>query len=271
MAMSVPIRRSPLRTIYLSVLIAAYYCISIEGFAAVQQHKPIANHLTRGFYHTGNPIISTSGPRRRHGVATPLHVIQLPHFECATAAVMAGLGDLLAQMQSHKKEPKKLLVFDLKRTFQFMIKGFGEGFLWTLWYRWADRACFVVTHALTGDMMTTSPLTRKCVGTLVAVVMDLCLACPFIYAFWDIPFPALLRGTPWRKIPKLIRDKLGEMLLASVKVWTPVNIVIYNVPVHYRSYFMSVADVFWQAIVSSITTAAVDEANKEEPDAVTQT
>jgi Mpv17 / PMP22 family len=201
--------------------------------------------------------VTTTGERR---LKTSLHL--LPTTECATAAVMAGFGDLLAQMQSHKKEPKKLLVFDFARTFQFMIKGFGEGLLWTIWYRWADYSCVAVTQMLMGEM--TSPLTRKCVGTLVAVVMDLCLACPFIYAFWDIPFPALLRGQPLRQIPKLIHDKLGEMLLASVKVWTPVNVVIYNVPVHYRSYFMSVADVFWQAIVSSITSAPVADTRRLE-------
>ena len=70
--------------------------------------------------------------------------------------------------------------------------------------------------------------------------------------------PALMRGTPLTKIPHQIRSKIGEMLIASVMVWTPVNIVIYNLPVQYRVYVMSFTDVFWQSIVSGIvsTTAA---------------
>jgi len=178
----------------------------------------------------------------------------LPHYECATAAVMAGFGDVLAQVQTQRTtNPKEKFVLDKKRTFQFMLKGFGEGFLWTFWYRNAEQWTFAITRSLLGGQVV-SHLVRTLVGTFVSLLLDLMLACPFIYGLWDIPFPALLRGTPMRKLPTVIHEKLGEMLLASVKVWTPVNILIYNVPVQYRVYIMSCADVFWQMIVSSITT-----------------
>ena len=41
------------------------------------------------------------------------------------------------------------------------------------------------------------------------------------------------------------------MLVASIKIWTPVNVLIYNVPVQHRVVLMSIADVFWQSIVSA--------------------
>jgi Mpv17 / PMP22 family len=202
---------------------------------------------------------TTTTTTTRGRFATAIHL--MPHYECAAAAVMSGLGDILAQLMIRRRlDPSKKMLhppfaFDSKRTIQFMMKGVGEGFLWTLWYRWADRSCLEVTKFLAGDLAA-SPFIMKVLGTVVAIVMDLCLACPFIYSCWDIPFPAWIRGTPLRLIPNKIREKLPEMLLASIKVWTPVNVLIYNAPVQYRPYIMSVADVFWQSIVSSIVISA---------------
>ena len=196
----------------------------------------------------------------------------MPHYECATASVMSGLGDILAQLRrqgindsNHNNEAVvgsdtlSSSRINWNRTFQFMIKGVGEGLLWTIWYRNAEPWSLAITRRLTGGIK--SAFVTTFVGTVVALVLDLTLACPFIYATWDIPLPALLRGTPLGEIPHQIRRKIGEMLVASAKVWTPVNILIYNVPVQYRVYIMSFADVFWQSIVSSIvsTSAAVLE------------
>lgn len=216
----------------------------------------------------------------------------MPHYECATAAVMSGLGDLLAQMQQHRhqfhyhrhrhheKERRDdatsvtppttvFFVMEWKRTVQFMIKGFGEGWLWTVWYRNAERWTLNITQwlvtaffsgGMTSSGSSSSPFLTTLLATVVALVLDLTVACPFIYSTWDIPVPALLRKTPWRDIPAHVVRKIGPMLRASVKVWTPVNILIYNAPVQYRVYISSFADVFWQSIVSSIvsTTTVVE-------------
>ena len=214
----------------------------------------------------GGSGVGGSGSKGRVG---PLQVI--PYYECATASVMSGLGDLLAQTRRHFNEQKDIngkssaspsnsfLTIEWKRTFQFMIKGLGEGFLWTIWYRNAEHWTVAITRKLTkGSAAANSVFFTTLVATTVAILLDLTLACPFIYAAWDIPMPALMRGTPLTKIPHQIRSKIGEMLIASVMVWTPVNIVIYNLPVQYRVYVMSFTDVFWQSIVSGIvsTTAA---------------
>ena len=163
----------------------------------------------------------------------------------------------------------KTLNIQWERTLHFMIKGFGEGLLWTLWYRNAERWTMHITRVLTAGRVTNN-VVHTFVATTVAILLDLVLACPVIYAAWDIPLPALLRGTPISQIPQRIRDKIGGLLLASVKVWTPVNILIYNAPVQYRVYINSFADVFWQSIVSSIvsTSAVVAVLNDEAPTAV---
>lgn len=207
-------------------------------------------------YHINRPALH---PRtvQKNRLSTALK--SMPHYECATAAVMSGLGDILAQIQLKQKinDGSKLNI-KWKRTLQFMCKGFGEGFLWTLWYRNAEHYSMAITRALTTQFAANAVLTTL-VGTAVALILDLTLACPFIYGLWDIPFPLLIKRAPLREIRKSIREKLGEMLMASVKVWTPVNILIYNVPVQYRVFIMSFADVFWQSIVSSITTAPTEE------------
>jgi hypothetical protein len=43
----------------------------------------------------------------------------------------------------------------------------------------------------------------------------------------------------------------------NAKVWTLVNILIYNIPVQYRLLVMSVANVFWQSVVSKIASREV--------------
>lgn len=164
--------------------------------------------------------------------------------ECVTAGCMAGIGDYLAQRKSAKS-------WSPKRSLHFVLKGFGEGIMWSIWYHKADRWVSLLTQtALTGGFL--APSMEAVYRTVLSVVLDLMIACPLIYGLWDIPFPALLSGTPLRMIPRQIKSKLGEMMLASFKLWTPVNILIYNSPLQYRVLLMSTADVFWQSIVSSI-------------------
>jgi hypothetical protein len=76
-------------------------------------------------------------------------------------------------------------------------------------------------------------------------------------SLWDIPVPALLSGSPLRTIPSQVQSKIPELVVENAKVWTLVNIIIYNIPVQYRLLVMSVANVFWQAIVSKITSAEI--------------
>jgi hypothetical protein len=79
------------------------------------------------------------------------------------------------------------------------------------------------------------------------------IAMPVVMSLWDIPVPAILSGSSLSTIPSLIKSKILELTIENAKVWTLVSILIYNIPVQYRLLLMSVANVFWQTIVSRIT------------------
>lgn len=170
-----------------------------------------------------------------------------PVHECATASVMSGLGDILAQAQKTTEK------YDYRRTLVFVLKGYGDGALWSLWYRRADSIVAAVANTCFAGMPV-YPFLEVVLMTLLSLFFDLIIASPIIYSIWDIPFPAVARGkTKLRQVPVLVQKKLPEMLVASLKIWTPVNVLIYNIPAKYRVVTMSVADVFWQSIVSAIT------------------
>ena len=108
-------------------------------------------------------------------------------------------------------------------------------------------------------MSTTSPYTTKTLRMIISVVLDLLVACPVIYGTWDIPFLAIVSGKPVRQIPSEIQEKIGPMLRASMLLWMPVNMVIYSVPIQYRVFLSSAADVVWQSAVSSIVVGSKQE------------
>jgi len=166
--------------------------------------------------------------------------------ESVTAGCLAGVGDFIAQRKAGKP-------WSPRRSFHFILKGLGEGIIWSFWYHQADQwvASWTQAALLSGWLSLGLVAVYR---TVLSLVLDFFVACPLIYSLWDIPLPALLSGSPWRDIPRQVKGKLGEMMLASLKLWTPFNILIYNSPLEYRVVLMSIADVFWQTIVSSIAT-----------------
>lgn len=200
--------------------------------------------------------------------------------ECITAGCMAGLGDYLAQKSTQREQRKKAIAsaadtsskspelsilppqssLDVRRLLTFIVKGLGEGVMWSVWYHQAE---YFVTHLLKGlvsssstavSQGTSSPL-YVALKTAISVALDLCIACPIIYAFWDIPFPSFVQGKSFAQICHQVRIKLPTLLKASVKLWMPVNILIYNAPLQYRVILMSTADIVWQFLVSTTINA----------------
>ena len=189
--------------------------------------------------------------------------------ESVTAGAMAGLGDYLAQTKQQTATSKhdRRSPINTRRNFHFVLKGLGEGVLWSFWYRFAEHWSQIMTVGLlqcAGLLSTTSPYTTKTLRMIISVVLDLLVACPVIYATWDIPFLAIVSGKPVRRIPSEIREKIGPMLRASMLLWMPVNIVIYSVPIQYRVMLSSAADVVWQSAVSAIVVGSKHEDAFEE-------
>lgn len=94
---------------------------------------------------------------------------------------------------------------------------------------------------------------HRITNTALCVSLEQFVACPIIYTLWDIPLPARVGGTPNRAIPKVVRSKLGPLLVANAKVWTPVNAITYNLPLEFRLLFISFVEIFWQSWNAKIT------------------
>ena len=105
-------------------------------------------------------------------------IAMLPQYECTTAAVMAGLGDALAQKQGSSERPEP---YQWSRTLKFMLKGLGEGLIWSIWYRRAEIWSVHLTAALLGT--SPSPALARLVNTIISLILDLTVACPLVYAF----------------------------------------------------------------------------------------
>ena len=147
--------------------------------------------------------------------------------------------------------------FDPKRTQRFFLKGLGAGLIWSQWYPlvdgWSDiTSSYVLIDALAMEDIGTAHTVAK---TISSILMEQFIACPIVYSLWDLPVPALLAGTEPSKIPSLVKDKLPGLLLDNAKVWTIANVVVYNLPVQWRVFAVSIAEIFWASIVSSVATS----------------
>ena len=74
--------------------------------------------------------------------------------------------------------------------------------------------------------------------------------CPLLYSLYLIPLSAVLNGAMLRDVPGEVRRRVGPLLIANAKVWTPTNVIIYNVPLTYRVFAANVIDLLWAAICS---------------------
>jgi hypothetical protein len=178
--------------------------------------------------------------------------------EAATGALFAAIGDCIAQNFEINDPEKKQIHYSLNRTRNFLIKGLGSGVIWSVYYRDTEVRCGNwATQLLSGTAKADSEVCIATAKTILAVLLEEIIAMPVVMSLWDIPVPAILSGSPLSTIPSLVKSKILELTIENAKVWTFVNILIYNIPVQYRLLLMSVANVFWQTIVSRITSQEV--------------
>jgi len=171
------------------------------------------------------------------------------------SCVMAGIGDTVAQVQTQKQNKGgeyNLENLDKKRLKNFILKGFGSGILWSYCFALSDQWC--TAFAQSQDI---GP--EGVYYTLSSMMIDQFLWSPIIFSLWDIPFPLLLRGTRFSEIPAEVNGKVRGLLWENAKVWTFINIVVYNIPLEWRVIITTLGDLFWQSIVSETVSPTEEE------------
>jgi protein Mpv17 len=176
--------------------------------------------------------------------------------QSATGGIFSSVGDVIAQTTSSGNDKK----YDPRRTLNYFLKGLGGGIMWACWFQFADNWSLDLTRKVLLDRFALeepSPNIERATRTAISIILEQFLVCPVFYAFWDIPVPALLSGSPMRQIPSQIESKLGPLLVENAKVWTPLNLITYNIPLEFRILFTSCADILWQSINAGITSQEI--------------
>mmetsp|Transcript_13325 Transcript_13325/g.25007 ORF Transcript_13325/g.25007 Transcript_13325/m.25007 type:complete len:366 (-) Transcript_13325:84-1181(-) len=181
--------------------------------------------------------------------------------KATTGFFLCGLGDILAQIRGFQsslqegQQVKQILErMNWLRLARFAVKGFFGTCIWALWYDLSDSilseekiVSFIVSIVGFSDI---SDALLNAIRTVILILAEQFITCPIIYGFWEIPMSTLLNGAPASRITYEVKDKLFNMLFENAKVWTVANILIYNVPLQYRTGLANIMDVIWQSIVS---------------------
>lgn len=195
--------------------------------------------------------------------------------QATTGGLCAAIGDVIAQGTEKDDRPDNIALparaqYDFTRTFHFFLKGLGGGVAWSFWFDLSEPASNVLTTTIIKPVPDIAPsLAEQGTKTIISILMEQFLMCPIVFSLWDIPFPALLRGTPPRQLATQIEAKLVPLLIANSKVWTFANIITYNIPMEYRVLFASLADIVWQTINAGITSQELPESSPVPPAPVT--
>lgn len=139
-----------------------------------------------------------------------------------------------------------------------LYNSLGGGIIWSNWYALNDSW----SDTITLDMVQQFAIPQNyewIAKTFTSIALEQFVACPIVYSLWDIPVPALLQGTPPSEIVPQVKAKIPGLLLENAKVWTFVNIIVYNIPIQFRVLFMSACDVFWQSVISETVAAEVED------------
>jgi Mpv17 / PMP22 family len=206
--------------------------------------------------------------------------------QAITMAIFSGIGDYVAQSLERRQQTtiqpednhttkntapaiahQSIGGHDWKRTMRFMIKGIGCGVIWARWYEINEWWSTGIARAAVSSFSPSSQSVRRTqtiVYTLFSILLEQFIASPLIFGLWDIPLLSFLYGTPIAKIPAAVRKTLIPLLIANAKLWTMVNVLIYNVPLKWRVGALSCAELVWQAILSSIAVATTTSDESDE-------
>lgn len=204
------------------------------------------------------PPISTLPPLRRTLASPRCSVAPIELYEqllvtapLATKALTQGFvwgtGDLIAQLREPPKnkddQATGLSSLSIRRTANFVVTGIGSGVLWSTYYDASDALI--------------SPLPGGAFAhTALSITLETVVWCPIVFSFYQIPISVLQNGGALSDVPATVRRQIGDLLVANVKVWTPANVIIYNVPLQWRVLCSNAVDLVWGYVCSSFAADA---------------
>ena len=98
---------------------------------------------------------------------------------------------------------------------------------------------------------------------VLSILLEQFSWCPLLFAFYQIPFSVLLNGGTLTDVPPAIQRQLNGLLVEYAKVWTPANLIIYNVPLEWRLLSSNVVDFVWGYISSGFAAEACAPLDEE--------
>ena len=179
---------------------------------------------------------SRRAARRRDRVRRPLDAHPLA-TKSVTNALVGVTGDSTAQRGQ---------VCDRQRAARYALKGLGGGLLWAFYFDFADA--FAI-NAVDG------PAAR----VALQMALEQFFWVPLYVAFYDLPFASRLNGVPARRVPNVVRDSYVSTLVASAKLWTPANLLVYSTPVRVPPLVSNVFDLAWNTVNSDIAASCTEE------------
>lgn len=207
--------------------------------------------------------------------------------KATTGFFLCGLGDVLAQVRGFQSASSSSLEgaagagagagssskvsfwfllwlerINLPRLARFALKGFFGTSIWAIWYDLSDHILSeenILSAILWLGFTEMGDALLNVIRTVVLVLAEQFITCPLIYGLWEIPMSTLLNGAPASRITYEVKDKLVDMLVENAKLWTFANILIYNVPLQYRTGLANIMDVIWQSIVADFAAKCGNE------------
>jgi hypothetical protein len=167
-----------------------------------------------------------------------------------TSSALFGVSDLIAQTVESTSQPASVGastpgIASARRTARFMVTGFGSGLIWHHWYAFAQGLTDELTAGIDGASLA---LAR----TSLNVALEQFLFIPVYFSLYLLPVMSLQTGKPLSQLPDEVAAQLPGLLWQNAKVWTPANVVIYNLPLQWRCVASNTVDVLWGVICSSM-------------------
>jgi hypothetical protein len=154
--------------------------------------------------------------------------------KAVTSSALYAVGDVVAQTRQ-RIGPEPLSV---PRLLRFAGTGLGAGVLWHGYYGFSDAQLSSIDE----------PVAR----VACAMLLEQFVWCPVLYSLYVIPLSAALNGAGASALPSEVRERIGPLLIANAKVWTPANLIIYSTPLEYRVLASNGIDIIWAAVCADV-------------------